>query len=259
VALGEHPGKLFADTFATDGVDAGSEFADCGDCDGFNDEAEAGGKADRTEEAKLVFFEALFGVADGTDDAGFEVVEATDVVEDCGAEFVGVRREFVERCAFAQWVEEEAVDGEVATLDVFGGSLCVADFVGVAAVGVDAVIAEGGDLCDAALCHCLLGASGVEVGSDEDYAEVRAYGEGAGEHGEDDVGGGGGGDVVVLRFAAKEEVAHASTGEVGFVAGGAQGPDDLDGGFELGRGAHRSPRLLISRIVRFGRLAGRYD
>ena len=41
-------------------------------------------------------------------------------------------------------VEEEAVDGEVAALDVFFGAEGVADLVGVAAVGVGSVGAEGG-------------------------------------------------------------------------------------------------------------------
>ena len=47
---------------------------------------------------------------------------------------------------------------------------------------------------------------------------MRSYGEGAGEHGEDDVGRRGSGDVVVLRLAAEEEIAHATAGEVGIVA-----------------------------------------
>ena len=45
-----------------------------------------------------------------------------------------------------QWVQEQAIDGEVAALHVFGGAEGVVDFVGMTAIGVDAVGAEGRDL-----------------------------------------------------------------------------------------------------------------
>ncbi len=70
---------------------------------------------------------------------------------------------------------------------------------------------------------------------------MSADGEGAREHSEHDVGGGGGGYIIVLRFASEEQVAYASASEVGIVAIGTQGPDDCEGGVELGRGRqHRS-------------------
>ena len=81
MAFGEHLGQLFADALAADGVDAGGELAHGGESGGFDLESEAGGEADGAKQAKLVFFEALFGSADGANDAGIEIVEAADVVE----------------------------------------------------------------------------------------------------------------------------------------------------------------------------------
>jgi hypothetical protein len=65
--------------------------------------------------------------------------------------------------------------------------------------------------------------------ADEDYAEVCAYGEGffVREESEDDVGRGAGGYVEVLGFKAQENVAYAASGEVGLMACGTQGMDDI--------------------------------
>ena len=54
---------------------------------------------------------------------------------------------------------------------------------------------------------------------DQDDAEVSAHGEGAREHLENHIGSGAGGDIVVRRDAAQEQVADASSGEAGVVAG----------------------------------------
>ena len=114
----------------------------------------------------------------------------------------------------------------------------------MAAVGVGAVAAEGGDLSDGiargGIGRVFERRSLVEgLVGDEDDAEVGADGEGAREELEDDVGRGGGGHVVVERGAAEEQVADAAAGEVGLVALGAQGFDDAERGFELaGGGGH---------------------
>ena len=83
--------------------------------------------------------------------AGIEIVEAADVIEKTGcAAAIGVARS---NCARRGGIEQQAVDGEVAALHVFARGFGVADLVGVAAIGVDAVSAEGCDLGDAALGH----------------------------------------------------------------------------------------------------------
>ena len=180
-------------------------------------EAEAGGEANGAGEAEVVFGKAEGGVADGAEDAGVEVGQAADVVEDGGGEGGGG----------GQGVEKEAVDGEVAALDVFLGAEGVLDGVGAAAVRVCAVGAEGGDFGDDFAAVGFVG--------DEDDAEVRADGEGAGEEVEDDGGGRAGGDVVVLGGEAEEEVADASAGEPCLIPGLAEPLEDGEGGFGVWR------------------------
>ena len=125
-------------------------------------------------------------------------------------------------------VEEEAVDGEVAAFYVFFGAEGVADGVGMAAVGVGAVGAEGGDLCHKA-------GTGA-FGGYKDHAEVGSYRESAREHFEHDAGSGAGGYVVVGRSATEEEIANAATGQVGLMPGGTECLDDFESRFELGSG-----------------------
>jgi hypothetical protein len=62
---------------------------------------------------------------------------------------------------------------------------------------------------------------------------MRTDGEGAGEQGEDGVRMGTGGNIEIFGRSAEQEIADASSGEVRFVAGGAQLDDDAFGG-ELG-------------------------
>lgn len=152
----------------------------------------------------MVFFKAVFGDADGAEQAHAKVHLAVDVIDD----LIGER------------VEEEAVDGEVAALGVeFGCG--VGDAVRTAAVAVAAVAAEGGDFdMDVVPAH-------------DDDAEVGTHGLGAGEEFHDLLGRGAGGDVEIFGFAAEEHVAHAAACQQGLVTGLRELFDDLDGG-----GAH---------------------
>ena len=229
MALCQHAGEFVADTLAADGLDFGGLGSDGGVGGGVEGEAEACGEANGAEHAKVVFFEAASGGADGAEDAGLEVGEAAYVVEDGGLES-GVGVELFR-------IEEEAVDGEVAALDVFLGRLAVADLVGVAAVGVCAVGAEGGDFGGGGLAF--------DFGRDEDDAEVSANSEGPGKEVEDDVWSGGGGDVVVFGGSAEEEVADAASGVVGLVAVLAQGGDDGESRGGLGCGGKHGASLRV--------------
>jgi len=62
---------------------------------------------------------------------------------------------------------------------------------------------------------------------------VRTDGEGLGEERDDFAGSCGGGDVEVLGREAQQQVAHASAGEEGLVAGVAQAAGDGEGGAEV--------------------------
>ena len=146
-ALRKHLGKLVADAFAADLVDLWRECADRSESLGLNLIAKARGEANRAQQAQLVLSEAAIRIADGADNAGADIILAADVIEDAIA---------IER------IHQETVDGEVAALDILFGSLGETDFAGVAAIGIGAIIAEGGDLYLAAIRE-----------QHEDYAELR--------------------------------------------------------------------------------------
>ncbi len=137
VAFGEHEGEFVADALEADLVDLRGGVTDSCDGAGLDGEVEAGGETDGSEHAELVFGEAQGRVADGSEDLRGEVDAAAYVVERgrCG----------VAGCFVDGWVEQHAVDGEVAAEDIFAGVGGELDRVGAAAVAVGSVVAEGGD------------------------------------------------------------------------------------------------------------------
>ncbi len=100
---------------------------------------------------------AANGIADGAEDAGFQIGEAAYVVDDRRAQFVicgipSLRSEnWGTRTRNGLYIQKKAVDGEVAALDVFFGAQGVANGVGMATVGVRSIGAEGGDLGEGGL------------------------------------------------------------------------------------------------------------
>ena len=217
-ALGEELAQLFVDAFG------GNEMNFVGVLsNGFagvrlDAVVEARGEADGAEHAEFVFGEAAFGFTNGADEVGFKILLAAYVVED-----------FL--CVVAH---EEAVDGEVAAGHVFLRRFGVDDLIGVAAVGVAEVVAEGGDLDFAVFAL------------DEDYAELSAYGEAVGEELEDAIGVGVRGDVKIGGFAVEEEIANAAAHEEGLVAVLLE--SDADGVGELAR-VHLVIMLQVHRKV----------
>jgi hypothetical protein len=200
-AFGEELGELVAEALARDLADFRGELADSGKSGGLDGISEAGGEADGADHAQLVFAEAERGLADGADEAGAEIVAATDEVEN----FAGAR------------IEEQGVDGEVAAADVFFGGAGEDDVVGMPAVGIAHIGAEGGHLD-------LQG-----ILDDNDDAELRADGKAVRKKLLNALGHGIGGNVVIERLAAELEVSDASADEVGLVAGFVQGRADVFG------------------------------
>ena len=218
LALGEHFGEFVANALAAHRVDAGSQGAHGRGGLRFEHEAEPRREAHRAQQAKLVFFKAPAGFADGADDAGIEIRQPAHVIQKSCAHGETV----VARVREPGRIKQQSVDGEVAALHVVARRRGVADLVGVAAIGVHAVGTERCDLGDAALGHRALFAPCAGFGRDQHNAEVRADGKSARKHLEHDVGSGGRGHVVVHRLAAEQQVANASAGEISFVAAGAQ-------------------------------------
>ena len=102
-------------------------------------------------------------------------------------------------------------------------------------------------ICGASRVCPTAGGCSSAGGGDENYAEVRTNGKGPVEHGENDVGSGAGGYVVVAWLVAKEQVADAAAGKVGFVAGLAQVLHDLESRIE---GAICGQRGHVLRVIR---------
>ena len=220
MAFGEHAGEFVADSLAGDLGDFGCEELDCRQCAGVDGETEPGGESDAAEHAELVLGEAEFGRADGADELLGEVFAAANEVEDGGVVDL--------RCIWGvgdlRGVEQHAVDGEVAALDVFAGGGCEADGVGAAAVEVGSVVTERGDLGGGVFaCHLV---------KHQNDAEVRAYLLGSWEERDDFGRSGARGYVEVFCGVIEEEIADAATGEAGGVSGGAECGCDVTCSFE---------------------------
>ena len=129
-ALGEDADQLVADPLGRNPQDIGMPAADGLECGGVDRKIEAGGEADGAEHAQVVLAEPLVGVADGADHAALQILASFDEVQNLAA----VR------------VHHEAVDREIAALNVLARIALEMDQRGTAAVGVVVVAAEGGDL-----------------------------------------------------------------------------------------------------------------
>jgi hypothetical protein len=189
-ALSEETSEFLANAFSGDDIDFVGLLADGGEGGGFDGVTETCGEADGAEHAEFVFRETPHGIADGADDSRGEVGAAADEVEN-----------------FTRVVaHEESIDGEIAALDVFSRSLGVDDLIGVPAVGIAHVGAEGSDFYF----------EGIFV--EENNAEVCADVDGVWEEAEDFGRRGVGRDVVIGGLAIKKNVAHATSDEEGLVA-----------------------------------------
>jgi hypothetical protein len=146
----------------------------------------------------MVFGEAAFRIADGSDDARIEVSAAIREVENI----------------LRFGIEKETVDREVAAESILARVGFEADSIGAAAIGVGRIAPEGGDLDRTVILH------------NEHDTEVSANFASARKDVPELIGYGIGGNIVVLRNAAKQEVANTAADQVCGVAVGAEASDD---------------------------------
>ena len=156
MAFGEHLGELVAHALAADGVVLGARARIAAAVAGSSLKPKRAAKRTARSMRRWSSSKRSSRAADGADDAGFEVGDAADVVDESRFADGPWKVSFgsSESRPGKLWlsfgtilrIEQEAVDGEVAAPDVFFGADGVADGVGMAAVGVGAVGAEGGDL-----------------------------------------------------------------------------------------------------------------
>lgn len=208
VWVGPQQAEFLSYAFGADVDDPGGQLLDGVECIGIELEAEPDGEPDGSEHAEVIFLEPGGGLADGSDDLALEVIESTDVVEDL----------------ILEGVVEESVDGEIAALGVLSGRAEL-DGVGVSAVGVGFIAAEGGDF----------DVTGRFGSQDGDNAEGGPDGQSAAvtEDLSDLFGGSAGSDVIIVGAASEELIADAPAGQDGLVAGLGEPADQLDGKFSL--------------------------
>src|SRR5690242_2295210 len=87
-------------------------------------------EADRSQHAQLVFRKAPLGIANRANYMSLEILATADEIQD-----------FI-----VDGIEQKAVDGEVAPLDVFLRRLAEANFVRMAAIAVTDVASKCGNL-----------------------------------------------------------------------------------------------------------------
>ncbi len=140
LAFRQHLGEFVADAFVADLTDLRRQVLDCPKSRRFDNVVETRRKTHCAQHAELVFGETPFGLADGANDPGFQIFSSFDKVQHL----------------VADGIEQQAIDGEIAALHVFARVATEANFVGMAAVAVAKVAAEGGhldDICFAGVSH----------------------------------------------------------------------------------------------------------
>src|ERR1700723_1528513 len=189
--------------------DFGSEFLDRAQSFRLDGVAEARSETYRAKHPQLVFAETRFGLANGTNDSVARVVASADEVE----HFVRFR------------VEQQAVDREIAPLDVFLRSGGIHNFIGMAPVAVAHVRTKSRHF------HRRGGAFGLiaRLRFLHHYhdAELRTHREAIRENLLDALRSWAGSHIVIGRFAVQQNVAHTSADEIGLVALGTERPADV--------------------------------
>ena len=138
----------------------------------------------------MVLLEPHVGIADGPDDACFQVLAAPDIVE----HLVRIR------------IEQKRVDGEVAAKHVLAWIGLKCDAIRPPSVRVRVIAAEGGHLdLSEAVAH-------------QDHAEMRADLLGCGKEFANAQRWSIRRDVVIFRFPAEQAIANAAADEIRLVA-----------------------------------------
>jgi len=184
-AFREELGQFFTDAFGGDDVNFWGQLLNGREGGRFDGIVEASGKTNRPQHTQFVFIETAFGITDGADDPGLQIVLAAHVVED----LAGIV------------AHQQTVDGEVAAGHVFLGRFGVDHAIGMPAVGVTHIGAKGGDFDLACIAR------------DKNDAELRADSHASREKMQDTVRSGVGGYVVISGLAIQEDIAHTATDE----------------------------------------------
>ena len=174
---------------------------------------ETRGEAHGTQQTEMIFAKAGLRIADSANDLVVQVVAAANEIQ----HFIAVG------------IEEQGVDGEVATQDILARVGFKIDGFGVAAVDISVVTAECGDLhLRAGIVH-------------QHDAEMRTHQVGLGKQRGYFAGLGVGRNIVIFRLATQQKIAHAPADKVRLMAARLQPGNDLSRQLD---GLHVAPRLM---------------
>ena len=135
LAFGQHASEFVADPFAGDNVNLVGQLFDCGEGCRLDRVSEPRRKAHRPQHPQFVLLKPPLGITDGANDFGVEVFASADKVEHLTADRI----------------EHHAVYGEVAAGHVLPRIRTEVHFVGMTAIRVAEIAAEGGDFHSARL------------------------------------------------------------------------------------------------------------
>src|SRR6516162_735239 len=202
-------------------MDLGRKIADGTEGTGLEGVSEARREAHRAHHAQFVFAKAIEGPPDGANDSGLDVALAPDEIHN----LLRFR------------IEQQRVDGKVAALHVFLRGPRVDDAIGMAAVGIADIGAEGRhfDLRRIAPIGTL---------GHNDHSELRSHSQAGWKELLHILRGGIGGHVVIGGLALEQNIAHTSAHQVGLMAGLTESPTNMVG--QRAR-VHMRDRIIFER------------
>ena len=164
----------------------------------------------------MVFPEPQFGIADGPEDAAFEVIQSADVVDD----------------DIFYRIEEEGIDREIAACHIQRDIVCVKDLFRVSAIAVLPFFPEGGDF--------------VRDGFDQygNDTERSAEGDRLFEERHDLFRSGVSGDIQIFRRFPEQHIPYTATHQICLISGIAQRVDDLHHALPVGGILQGSGRII---------------
>jgi hypothetical protein len=201
VGRDEEFGQFVSDPFGAYGADSRSHGLNSLPSLGFDSESELGRETDAAEKAQAIFSKAFLRIPNGSKQSFSEIGLPADKIKD----------------AMGNRIIEKTVDRKIAAKGVLPRCR-ESNRGGASSVPVNPFAPKGGDLDFTAIKSRANDAEGFSHGNRVFEAALHF------------MGLGGSGHVVISRNAFQEPIADAAARKKSFVALGAKGPNDLQGG-----------------------------
>ena len=166
------------------------QLLDRGQCRGLDFEPKARREAHRPQHPQVIFFKALFRIADGSNDPRSQIGQAADVIHDLGIQ----GRPRIRWMTDADGSSSRPLIGEVAPQYILLRICFKRDALRMPAIRVRMIAAERRYL------HAI----------HQHHAELRAHQLSPGNSASSSVGPRVGCDIIILRFAPQNQIAHTA-------------------------------------------------